>query len=84
MVCVAGPLRCLQAGIDTFMHRITGLEGDKAALGEHLKRARETVTCLQVRPLSPTHWAQHTGQLLSLMHPTPPWHDWLARHMLGT
>jgi hypothetical protein len=39
----------LQAGIETFMLRITGLEGDKAALGEQLRRTRETVTCLQVR-----------------------------------
>lgn len=53
-LCHLGGLCWLQAGIDTFMHRITGLEGDKAGLGEQLRRTRETVTCLQVRPLSLT------------------------------
>lgn len=49
----------LQAGIETFMLRITGLEGDKAALGEQLRRTRETVTCLQVScTLTPDHRMQ--------------------------
>lgn len=37
-----------QAGIDTFLHRISGLEGDKAAVEEQLKRTHNMVTCLQV------------------------------------
>lgn len=30
------------------MARISGLEGDKAALDEHLRRTQHMVTCLQV------------------------------------
>lgn len=38
----------MQAGIDAFLHRISGLEGDKAAVEEQLKRTHNMVTCLQV------------------------------------
>lgn len=50
---------CKQAGIDTFMHRISGLEGDRAALEEQLKRTHHMVTCLQV--------GGAVGQLLLLL-----------------
>lgn len=41
----------MQAGIDTFMNRISGLEGDKAGLEEQLRRTHHMVTCLQVSAL---------------------------------
>lgn len=39
----------LQAGVETFLNRIKGLEGDKTQLEEQLRRTQQAVTCLQVR-----------------------------------
>jgi predicted nuclease with TOPRIM domain len=45
-------LPTMQAGVDTFMNRIKGLEGDKSHLEEQLKRTQQSVTCLQVRSIT--------------------------------
>jgi hypothetical protein len=56
-------LPVMQAGVDTFMNRIKGLEGDKSLLEEQLKRTQQSVTCLQVRNITP-----HVAWLLGRGH----------------